>query len=66
MSFDYVREYVELAQTEDLSDVWVRFYDGNEHARIYQPLDDEELDKYDVSREQSPEYWDEFVRIFGV
>jgi len=61
----YIKDYLSYNEEgEDLSDV--RFVFGSEGACIYQPIDDEEGDKYYVKRnEVSPELWDEFVTTFG-
>jgi hypothetical protein len=62
---DYVEDYLGYHQDgANLSDV--RFVFSDTSCRIHQPIDDEEDDKYDISRDQvDPSLWDEFVATFS-
>ena len=61
----YVKDYLSYKEEgEDLSDVDFRFTPTG--CRIYQPIDDEEGDKYDVMKsEVHPSLWNQFVEEFS-
>lgn len=62
---DYLRDYLGYYYDGDsLTDV--RFSIRPDNIRIYQLIDDEEEDKYDIRRSEVPvKLWDEFVAVFG-